>query len=68
MWEAIKANVFLPASTRLGTGTTGVLIGYGANAQHADWVGLGVQGAILIGIDFMLAWFRKRAIQRKAVT
>lgn len=68
MLEAFKANVVLPVSTRLGMGTTGFLVGLGANAQHADWVGTGVAGVILVGVDLMLAWLRKRGIQNKART
>lgn len=66
MIEAIKSNVLLPTATRIGFTVTGLLVGLGANAQHADWVGTGVAGALLIGVDLMLAWLRKRSIQRKA--
>lgn len=67
MLEALKANVFGPAATRLGTLVTGALVGIGANATHADWVGTGIAGAFLIGMDFLLAYMRKRSIQKKAV-
>lgn len=65
MLQAIYSNVVLPASTRLGSMSTGLLVGWGANQQHADWVGTGIAGGFLIATDFMLAWLRKRSIQQK---
>lgn len=67
MLDLLKSNVFGPAATRLGTLVTGALIGIGANATHADWVGTGIAGAFLIGMDLGLAWLRKRRIQDKAI-
>lgn len=66
MNNPIITNVLLPMTTRVGVGITGYLVGIGATAQYADWVGTGVAGALLIGVDLMLAWFRKRSIVRKA--
>lgn len=66
MLDLIKHNLLLPASTRLGSLVTGVLVGVGANSTHADWVGTGVAGALLIGTDYMLAWLRKKSIERNA--
>lgn len=62
MWEIIKTNVLLPGAGRLGSLSTGALIGIGANSTHADWVGTGIAGAILIGTDLLLSWLRKRSI------
>lgn len=66
MLELIKHNLLLPASTRLGSLVTGVLVGVGANSTHADWVGTGVAGALLIAADLGLAWLRKKNIQKAA--
>ncbi|QCS37225.1 hypothetical protein [Tortoise microvirus 71] len=67
MFKQINDLLVKPMATRLGTMATGALIGLGANATHADWVGTGVAGALLIGADLMAAWLRKRSIERKAV-
>lgn len=66
MINAIKSNLLAPLGTRIGTLVTGGLVGMGINAVHADWVGTGVAGALLIGCDLMLAWLRKQAIVNKA--
>lgn len=65
--DPIMSNVLVPLFTRVGTLATGFLVGMGANTNHAEWVGLGVAGLGLIGVDLGLAWLRKRSIQRKAV-
>lgn len=65
MLNFIKNNVLMPVATRLGMFTTGALVGVGANAAHADWVGTGVAGLFLIGMDLGLAELRKRAIVNK---
>lgn len=62
MLQIIKTNILLPASTRLGSLATGALIGIGANATHADWVGTGIAGALLISVDLGLAYLRKQKI------
>ncbi|HEY8577069.1 MAG TPA: hypothetical protein VIL88_12095 [Devosia sp.] len=67
MFKQINDLILKPLSTRLGTMVTGGLIGLGANAQHADWVGTGIAGGLLIGADLLAAWLRKRSIERKAV-
>lgn len=51
MWEVIKTNVLLPSLGRVGSAATGYLVAIGANQQHADWVGVGLVGAILIAVD-----------------
>lgn len=66
MLDLVKDNVLKPLLTRVGMATTGWLVGIGANSQHADWVATGVLGAGLITFDLMLAWLRKKNIQRGA--
>jgi hypothetical protein len=67
MLELIKSNVLGPLSTRIGTLSSGALVGIGASVQHANIVGTGVAAAILIAGDLVLAWYRKRSIQRKTL-
>lgn len=67
MLDLLKSNVLAPLATRLGTLATGGLLGIGANATHADWVGTGIAGGFLIAMDLGLAWLRKRSIQNKAM-
>lgn len=66
MFDLIKSNLLAPLGTRLGSLATGALIGIGANAAHADWVGTGIAGAFLIAADLGLAWLRDRSIATKA--
>lgn len=65
MWEIIKSNVLAPAATRLGSFASGGLMAVGANADHAQQVGLGIAAAVLIGLDLGLAYLRKRIIINK---
>ncbi|QCS37239.1 hypothetical protein [Tortoise microvirus 73] len=67
MFKQISELILKPGATRLGSLASGVLVGMGANAEHADWVGIGITGALLVGADLMAAWLRKRSIERKAV-
>lgn len=67
MWDAIKQNILLPGSTRIGTFIAGVLVTNGVASEHASVIGLAVPVTIFVGIDLMLAWYRKRAIIKKAV-
>ena len=66
MVKTFKDNVLLPLSTRLGTAASLWLTGYGV-AHDQALVTSAVTVALGVGIDLMLAWFRKRSIQRKAV-
>lgn len=66
MLDLIKSNILGPLGTRLGSLATGALIGIGANATHANWVGTGIAGAVFIAADLGLAWLRKRRIQAQA--
>lgn len=66
LFEAIKANVLVPATTRIGSLTAGGLVTLGMTQPHADAVALGTAALLGFGVDLMLAWFRKRAIERKA--
>lgn len=68
MFSQFKSNVLAPVSTRLGSLVSGGLVGLGAQTDHANWVGIGVASGLLISVDLMAAWLRKRAIQRKAVS
>lgn len=67
LWDAIKNNVLLPASTRLGTLASGGLIAIGVETGHATTLGTALPVAVLVGVDLMLAWLRKRSIQRKTL-
>lgn len=67
LWDAIKSNVLLPASTRMGTATAGALVAYGVESGHAATLGTALPVLVLVAVDFVLAWFRKRAIQNKAI-
>lgn len=67
MLHIIKTNVLLPLATRLGSITTGLLVGWGLNSVHSNWVGTGVAGLLLISTDLLLAWMRKLAITNQAV-
>lgn len=61
-------HVLYPLSTRVGTAVAFFLVGIGANEAHANIVGLGVGAAMLVACDLALAWYRHRAIKRKAVS
>lgn len=66
MIEMIKANVLLPATTRMGSLAAGGLVTLGMTQPHADAVGLGLAALLGFGVDLVLAWYRKRTIQHKA--
>lgn len=67
MIEAIKTNLIMPMATRVGTATSFWLVGLGVAQHEANILGSALTVAIGVGIDLMLAWYRKRAIVRKAV-
>lgn len=66
MWEAVRSNVVLPQLTRLGSVAAGILIGAGVESGHATLIGTALPVMALVAVDYTLAWFRKRSIQRKA--
>lgn len=67
MLEFLKGNVFGPSLTRAGTFTAGWLTNAGFNADHSALVGTGITAAGFIAIDFVLAYLRKKQIERAAV-
>lgn len=67
MIEGIIQNVVRPLSTRIGTATSMALTGYGVAEGHASVLGSAATILLGIGCDLVLAWFRKRSIQKKAV-
>lgn len=67
MWNTFKTNVVLPLAVRIGSLGTGYLVGFGINAEHADWVGMGIAGALLISVDLMLSWVRRWSIVAKTI-
>lgn len=65
MLENIRKNVLSPLATRLGTGTSLLLVGYGWAEHEASILGAAVTVLLGVGIDLMSDWLRKRAIVNK---
>lgn len=66
MLKTVQEAVIKPQLTRLGNLVAGLLIGHlGANPTLAQSVGVGIAALGLIGIDWVLANWRRVAIERK---
>lgn len=62
MWEPIKTNLLLPLAGRIGTAATTALVAAGINSEHANMLGIGVVGVLLIACDLVTSYFtRKRS-------
>lgn len=68
MYHFIKSNILAPLGTRIGTFTSGSLIGLGVGQGHADLLGTAVAVGLGVGADLGLAWLRKQAIIKQVLT
>lgn len=66
MFKTFKKNVLDPMAVRVGTGVSGLLVGYGLTEAHADIVGMAAVAVLGVGIDLMLSWLRRRSIAADA--
>lgn len=66
MLNTIKENVVKPTLTRLGFLLTGWLVGMGVQSDYAHMVATGLIGSGLIMCDLLLAFYRKRKLEKAA--
>lgn len=59
MWNML-GKALEPVLTRLGTGTAGLLVGYGIENGHANAIGLGLTSLVLVGVDVATRYLIKR--------
>lgn len=64
MFDTIKNTVLYPLAGRIGSITTGWLVGQHPwfGGEYADHIGLGLTALLVLGIELMArqAWFRVR--------
>lgn len=66
MFKTFKKNVLDPMAVRVGTGISGLLVGYGLTESHADIVGMACVAVLGVGIDLMLSWLARRKLLAEA--
>lgn len=67
MLEMFKTNVLVPSLGRVGSLSSGMLVGWGAQQQHADWVAIGLTGAGLVTFDLLSSWVIRKMRERGTI-